>query len=530
MNYNTLAWARYYVSMGWHVIPLNPGEKSPLLGKNQIQEYRKRVPTDSELRAWFDGTESNIGIITGLKNKPVVVDIDSQAGVSNYQKFTDSAKYSVPVVKTPRGYHLYFNAQSVPPRTRIGFIEDCDLKSEGGYVVAPPSINGNGGIYSWVRHPKDYTLLPLPEKFIRRELGQDTLPAHPWGLSEGTRDESMYSTAVSLYKGGMPKSNAIEIIKSLAANCNPPFPLDEAIRKVDSAYDNLPRERDITQEMDEWIADSEGLFKITDIFNYLKPSKRDQKIIRKYIRTLIKNNVIERVSSKGNGIFRRVINNTAIIDFKNAPDDIIFDIDWPKAFYFTDWFKLYPGNIAIIAGSPNSGKTALALNLIRLNMYKYRVNYFSCEITAGELKARLNEFEGISAKDFNFNAYELSTNFADLVEENALNIIDYWQPSSDGAFYAIAEDLDKIHKKLNGTGLAIVCVQKKRGAELGRGAEFSLERPRLYISMDFQKLSLVKVKSPMPNIQPNGKEFRFKLTSGCNFSDVEETTDMPKEN
>jgi hypothetical protein len=69
-----------------------------------------------------------------------------------------------------------------------------------------------------------------------------------------------------------------------------------------------------------------------------------------------------------------------------------------------------------------------------------------------------------------------------------------------------------------GTGLAIVALQKKVGAALGRGAEFSLEKPRLYLSMDRGKLSIVKGKSwANPKVDPNGLSVGFKITGGCQF-------------
>jgi hypothetical protein len=53
------------------------------------------------------------------------------------------------IVRTGKGFHVY--VRSVEPlRTRVRFIEGIDVKGEGSYVVAPPSIHPSGRAYSFV--------------------------------------------------------------------------------------------------------------------------------------------------------------------------------------------------------------------------------------------------------------------------------------------------------------------------------------------------------------------------------------------
>jgi len=61
-------------------------------------------------------------------------------------------------------------------------------------------------------------------------------------------------------------------------------------------------------------------------------------------------------------------------------------------------------------------------------------------------------------------------------------------------------------------------LQKKAGEELGRGGAFSLEKARLYLSMDSGELKVVKAKNwALPGENPNGRVFHFKLVDGCKF-------------
>jgi hypothetical protein len=132
-----------------------------------------------------------------------------------------------------------------------------------------------------------------------------------------------------------------------------------------------------------------------------------------------------------------------------------------------------------------------------------------------ELASRLSKFEGIKLDDWSFTPEERSHNFADVIRPDAINIIDYMELSSD--FYAVAEYLRQIHDKL-GSGICLVALQKKRGAPLGRGGDFGLEKPRLYLSLDTGKCTIQKAKNWVnPEENPNGLTIKFKLVSGCKF-------------
>ena len=523
-----LAWAKYYVSLGWSVIPLWPGKKNPMLGKSEVLQYRERLPTSDELNTWFGNSDSNLGILTGVIRGPVVVDLDSTDGLQAFKSLTQNRQHQTPLVKTGKGYHLYFQKSNGDINNRARFITDCDIRATGGYVVAPPSLNGSGNPYTWIRRPDQYELQPLPPEVLLK-IGSSTsnLPdkSEPLSLTEGSRDDNLYSIAVALFKGGLPRQHAEGVLSILAGSCSPPFSPEIALEKVRSAYENLPSDRNLSAEVEEWINDSDGIFRIGELFRSLQADKKAERNIRSKIKKFVDQGVLERVTSKGNGYYRRIARDVVPIDYKGAVEGTAFDLDWPNAFGFQYLFYLYPGNIAVVAGTSNAGKTAMMLNLIVLNQHKYPVNYFSNELFAPELKARLEQFPDRDINRMTFKAYELAANFHDQIEPNALNIIDYWQPSEEGAFWQIASDLDKIHKKLDGTGLAVVCIQKKKEQELGRGAEFSLERPRLYMSMDFQRLRLSKVKLPYPGKDANGRVYRFKLVNGHEFRDVQDITD-----
>jgi len=179
--------------------------------------------------------------------------------------------------------------------------------------------------------------------------------------------------------------------------------------------------------------------------------------------------------------------------------------------------ELMPGNIAVIAGDPNAGKTAFLLNVVQRNMASFKVYYFSSEMGASEMKKRLQLFTyPETLKGWRFTARERSSDFEDVIVpgEGNINIIDYLEIHDN--FYEVGGKLFNIHRKLNGA-LAFVALQKNSGARLGLGGGRGLEKPRLYLAMEPGVLKIVKAKNWKTSENPNGKQIRWKLTEGCWF-------------
>ena len=94
-----------------------------------------------------------------------------------------------------------------------------------------------------------------------------------------------------------------------------------------------------------------------------------------------------------------------------------------------------------------------------------------------ELRDRLDKFLGMDIEDWHFEAIERSSDFADVIRPDCVNIIDYMEMTTE--LYHVNTFLTAIGHKL-GSGIAIVALQKKQGAIFGRGQEFGVEKPKLY--------------------------------------------------
>jgi hypothetical protein len=198
------------------------------------------------------------------------------------------------------------------------------------------------------------------------------------------------------------------------------------------------------------------------------------------------------------------------IDWQAAEEEPV-DIVLP--FGLHQLVELMPGNIGVIAGEPNAGKTAFLLNCVRMNMERMEVHYFNSEMGAQELRKRLSKFPcGLS--EWSFHAWERTDNFQDAIRpgRGKLNIIDFLEVSED--FYRVGGMLKAIHDKLQGA-LAIVALQKNKGTDLGMGGGRSLEKPRLYLALEPGLCRIVKAKNWKTATNPNGLQLKFKTVDGC---------------
>ena len=270
-----------------------------------------------------------------------------------------------------------------------------------------------------------------------------------------------------------------------------------------------------------WIETTQGYWHYRDLDKDLDIVSPEGKTHRRVIlKRLCDLGVVEK-DPRQEGKFRRVDSQAPLIEWQTADATKTIALEFP--FGLEQWASIYPKNIIVLAGSFNAGKTAFCLDFIRLNQHRVEladflpIEYFSSEMGAEEMKLRLSKF---SESDWAFNARERSSNFADVVKPDKINIIDYLEVTTD--FYLVAEEISAIWNKLH-KGIALITVQKKRGAELGRGAEFSAEKPRLYLSMDNGLLTIVKAKNwAKEGENPNGKKFSFSLVGGARFTNIQE--------
>lgn len=531
--------ALWYETQGISVIPLRPKQKIPLVKWSQ---YQKERATPEQIKKWWtDCPDANVGVVTGKVSGIAVMDLDKyKEGYSQ----EEADKYlpellSTPIVTTPRGgQHLYFrNPDDEGLTINAGAVPSVDYRGDGGYVAAPPSVNEEGVPYQWDdwANLKDMSLAPLPVAYIKalQDKGsiykKNEVPyienkhveyrgdenVHTTSgqmFIEGRRDQDLFHVANNLLKGGMPVEEARQVLRTLARSCVPPMSDSDVEQKLSSAFNRKEkRSGSLSDEVRDYVMSTNGHFLSTDVHKCLQVSTReDMKNVSEILRRMVKEGLIERSGNK-NGQFRLIDRDVEALNWKTATTKPM-DISWP--FCIEDMVNSYPGNIAVIAGAPNAGKSAFIFNFIRQNMKKHDVHLFSSEGGAEELHMRLSKF-GLPIDEWTFNAWDRGSNFADVIRPGAINIIDYLEIHDE--FYKIGGLLKDISDRL-GDGFALICLQKNKGKDEGLGGMRGLEKPRLYMAMDYGSLKIVKGKSwANRENNPNGQTIRFKIVDGCKF-------------
>lgn len=144
---NLLEQALKLLDCGFSVIPVARNKK-PLI---EWKQYQERKPTIKEVTGWWTQfPRANIGIITGKISDLIVVDIDPRHGG------TDESFKNIKTVKAKSGgggWHYYFKyEEGVTTGTQVQ--PGIDIRSEGGYIIAPPSMHSSGQKYQWEVEPE----------------------------------------------------------------------------------------------------------------------------------------------------------------------------------------------------------------------------------------------------------------------------------------------------------------------------------------------------------------------------------------
>ena len=520
------------------LIPIPKGRKAPV-----IKDWQNL--TSEQLAAEFKGRNNcNWGIRLDYY---AVLDPDTKAAGSLLDDWEQEGKLPPTVAwRTAAGNikRLYQRPPELPGPLTIQDIKLQLRTGSGMQDVIPPSYvndpeKGIDGFYAWLPDQDPESIEPplLPRDVLEYFKAHSNNKTHSNSISinnkgndrairldfsQGGRDESLFHVANCLRKGGMAREDVEKVLINLAKICTPPFPEKDALKKIESAWKRENCDINLAAEVRDWVLSTTGTFMSTDVHRELSLStlsttpeeaRRVNKNLSEILRRLCDEELIERVGER-RGCFRRVERDLQVIDFLNAEASNVLNLEWPAPFHLEQLVKIYPKNIIVVAGASNAGKTALLLNVVNLNMKRFRIAYFSSEMGPEEMRLRLEKFQ-IPLRDWVFEPYERASNFAHAIIPDALNIIDYLEMTDN--FYQVGGEIKAIFDRLS-TGIAIIALQKKSGAALGRGGDFSMEKARLYLSMDAGELQIIKGKNwAKPGVNPNGKIFKFKLVDGCKF-------------
>lgn len=520
----------YAENLRWSVIPLAPNSKVPPKDFS-VLPFRERIASRAEIEGWWrKDPRYNIGIITGRLSRILGVDHDRyKPGYSE----AEALRYIPDDIITPTsetahgGQHQLFTFPEEDISIGVELIPGLDYRGEGGYIVAPPSVGDNGKGYKWIIGPGEVEPASLPGALLSAIInnkvhyrgGVDNSVDGDEFFSEGRRDNDLFHTANILVKGGMPDNEIRQVLKRLIISWGESPDPKWIDAKITSALKRAERrDRTLAADVRDWVLSTSGIFLSTEIYSCLQVSTRDdKKNVSIILKRMCDEGEIERSGNK-NGCFRRVETDIEPVNFLTAPTDE-FPITWPMEIH--EQCVIYPGNIIMVAGSKDAGKTAFLLNTAKMNMTQHEIVYLNSEMGDTEFRKRLEFFEDVSLSEWKLRAYHRASNFADLITpEKKIFIVDFLEVTTD--FWKVAGMIQEIHKKLK-EGICIIALQKADGRDVGRGGDFSKEKARLYLSLDYlrdQKVNQIKItnaKSWRTDRNPRGMYRTYKLVNGSRF-------------
>ncbi|MBI2855092.1 MAG: bifunctional DNA primase/polymerase [Chloroflexi bacterium] len=266
-----------YAARGWCVFPVHtPTESGCSCGRrtgSQPGQCRHPGKHPRTLNGFLDATtngasitdwwrrwpNANIGLATGAVSGLVVLDVDTQKGGPDSLKVLEMRYGTLPAtiesITGGGGRHIFFYHPGVAIRDSAGKLgTGLDVRGDGGYVVAPPSLHASGRRYEWEAssHPYEVPLAPLPEWLLRLLLNNNVaMPTNEnptggaWQLALRTIPEGERNASLTRLAGWLHRYHPLPVVEALLlalndARCLPPLPPEDVLR-IARSIERYPR-------------------------------------------------------------------------------------------------------------------------------------------------------------------------------------------------------------------------------------------------------------------------------------------------
>ena len=236
-----------YIDKGLAVFPIRPKSKNPASSHGFLDAV-----TDPEqiTAAWDAKPNLNIGIATGaLSGGLFVIDLDTHddADGSDTLNKWEAEHGELPSTATALtgggGIHMFYRGDG-SVHSSVSKTDGVDIRGEGGYVVAPPSVHPSGAIYEWERghSPEDIPISTADRNVlafiasVQRDTGDGARFVLPDEVGKGERNNIIFKLACSMQsKGASDEEIMARCVGENVIRFKPPLSDDELRRSVESA-------------------------------------------------------------------------------------------------------------------------------------------------------------------------------------------------------------------------------------------------------------------------------------------------------
>jgi replicative DNA helicase len=347
-------------------------------------DYQNRQPTKEEVNQWFDeNPDANIAIVTGPVSGIVAFDLDSEHAIEFAEKqggFPATVK-----VKTGKGYHLYMQYPGFEIRNSVNKNLDIDIRADGGYVAAPPSIHGSGRHYEWEESLSIHEIAPAP--------------CEPW-MFDYLKNIAEGPSVSKQSKERVPKPSDT---RNMASKQNTEG--DYAAILSNGAVEGM-RNHTTTKLAGHLLAKGIAEDEVWSMLKLWNSGKNRLPLDESELRRTF--NSVKNLESKNKK------KEIEVVQFLDSVDKVAaeYDQQYVRVSFSADLLKnmeakmnggLVGGRLSVLGGIPSSGKTSLTNNIAdNICLNNHPVLFFSHDDDRSDLRYRsYARFSGFDIEDFN---------------------------------------------------------------------------------------------------------------------------------
>jgi hypothetical protein len=253
-----------YARRGWPVFPLHhpdPHRGCSCIDANECRSPGKHPRTrkglkdattdERQVRRWWELYPlANVGLAMGRKSGLVAVDVDPRSGgdaaiTELIERYGDLPN-TLEAITGGGGSHILFAHPGVTFKNSSSVLgEGLDVKTDGGYIVAAPSLHSSGKRYSWRTRRRPSAMPHWLLNLLTAESQKRATPATAGPrsrapsptqtgpmISEGSRNHRLFRIACSMRGNGSTHSEIeAELQEVNSSRCTPPLDVDE-VRKI----------------------------------------------------------------------------------------------------------------------------------------------------------------------------------------------------------------------------------------------------------------------------------------------------------
>lgn len=226
--------AKYYLDLGWSILPIAPDTKKPTMA---WKEFQDRKPTYAEVEYWLNN-KWQLAVVTGDISGIAIVDDDRVKHGLNEWGFSSPLE-----AKTQSGGKHYYFKYDREIHSHSNANIHVDLKAWHSYCLLPP-FNGR----EWIKKPTKENLkalTPIPDDVVRL-INSDTktitggektalIMSDFIKIPEGGRTDALHKIACSVFQK-YQRDDGMQILLGINQTYSPPLLEDEFIYQVGGAW------------------------------------------------------------------------------------------------------------------------------------------------------------------------------------------------------------------------------------------------------------------------------------------------------